>query len=121
MTCAQQSTLFHSYNNWQNINDLKHILYAQRFSQSAERGGNENLRLPPFQQDRRTTGINAPVSNWKQDSGQYLVSVADSKDLKIGTWNVERLVHSLDSSDFFFLIFFKVLWYLLSDRDFYRS
>ena len=28
------------------------------------------------------------------------MSVADGKDLKIGTWNVEGLLHRLDSSDF---------------------
>ena len=38
---------------------------AQGLSQSAQRGGNENLGLPPFQQDRRTTGINIALSNWR--------------------------------------------------------
>ena len=38
---------------------------AQGISQSAQRGGNENFRLPPFQQDRRTTGINIALSNWR--------------------------------------------------------
>ena len=53
------------------------------------------------------TGINAALSNWRQDSGQCPMSVADGKDLKIGTWNVEGLLHRLDSSDF--VSFFKVL------------
>ena len=40
--------------------------------------------------------------------------MTDGKDLMMGTWNVERQLNCLDSSDF--VSFFKVFLHLLSDR-----
>ena len=40
--------------------------------------------------------------------------MTDGKDLMMGTWNVERQLNRLDSSDF--VSFFKVFLHLLSDR-----